>query len=708
MNARTEQTDGAPKGAPSLAPRRLLIPVLGIGGVFIALTVFLVGWAIWQGRTDAHRAAEIATTNLSRTLADNFTSSINKIDLSLLAIRDEVIRQHKLGREDEAALRDAIARQDERHPHLAGFRIFGPDGKLRIGLRDIANRNATLAGGENFEAQRLATADNLVVGAPLFGPATQQWTIAVSRRITNPDGSFGGMVLTPIAAHQLAQNFGSLDLGKNGTVALYHSNFILAARYPEPTGPNNPIGTAAISDKLRAIVASGAPLTQYDYNSVVDGVRRTASVRKVEGLPYFMLVGQSEEHYLADWRRNSLYLALFGAVVVSFVLLGMALIHRRVSDRLRATAILAESEEKLRGLFDLSPLGIARNTLDGHFVEFNEAFRAITGYEDHELREMDYWTLTPRQYEAEELRQVEALTATGRYGPYRKEYMRKDGSHIPVQLTGMLVTGHDGQPYIWSLVEDVSDSVAAEAAMRAKTELLIQSNADLEQFAYVASHDLQTPLRNMVSYAQLLDRRYRGRLDNDADDFIGFIVASSKQMTQLITDLLEYSRVASQDRQLRGISAEPPLLAAIANLKRDMERIGASITTGPMPEVMAESSLLVSLFQNLLGNGLKYHSPHRKPELSVTAERISTEFWRFAVTDNGIGIESSYHAKIFEIFQRLHPDATTSGTGIGLTLCRRIVLRLGGSIWLDSAPDQGTTFYFTLRDGAIAATATAD
>jgi len=241
----------------------------------------------------------------------------------------------------------------------------------------------------------------------------------------------------------------------------------------------------------------------------------------------------------------------------------------------------------------------------------------------------------------------------------------------------------------------------ATHALAGKTAELERSNADLEQFAYVASHDLQTPLRNIVSFAQLLEQRCRGRIDADADDFIRFIVDGGKQMTRLIADLLEYSRVTSQSAPLHAMAAGDAVSLALKNLKLDLDGAGAEVTVGDLPPVIAEQSHLASLFQNLLGNGLKYRAPDRKPLLSVTAERATGDQWRFAVTDNGIGIEPQYFDKIFDIFQRLNPAGGAEGTGIGLTLCRRIVHRFGGAIWLESTPDVGTTFFFTLRDGSI-------
>jgi PAS domain S-box-containing protein len=367
-----------------------------------------------------------------------------------------------------------------------------------------------------------------------------------------------------------------------------------------------------------------------------------------------------------------------------------------VTANRRVEAELGERDEKLKGLYELSPLGIALTDMDGRFIEFNRAFERICGYTVEELKVLDYWDLTPREYYDQEMHQLAQLADCGTYGPYEKDYIRKDGARIPLRLNGVLIKGGDGKPYIWSIVEDITERRAYDKAIRDKTEQLIQSNSDLEQFAYVASHDLQTPLRSIVNFSQLLERRYKGRLDADADDFIGYIVDSGKQMTSLINDLLQYSRISWQARPDHAVASDEAVRRALANLRPDLDASGAQITVGALPAVLGEPAVLVSLFQNLIGNALKYRAPDRPLRLSIQAERITPQQWRFMVADNGIGIESQYHEKIFEIFQRLNPGTESQGTGIGLTLCRRIVNSLGGTIWVESEPGEGARFYFTL------------
>ena len=242
-------------------------------------------------------------------------------------------------------------------------------------------------------------------------------------------------------------------------------------------------------------------------------------------------------------------------------------------------------------------------------------------------------------------------------------------------------------------------STRAAADLEAVNAMLKQSNADLEEFAYVASHDLQSPLRNVVSYAQLLDRRFRGQLGSDGDEFIGFIVGNASRMSVLIRDLLDYARVSKQPQEVLPVACERALAIALADLEQSIKDSGAKITVQPLPVVLADEAQLASLFQNLVGNAIKFRHPDQVPEITIAAQQVEANWWRFQVADNGIGIEPEYQEKIFSIFQRLHTSDQYEGSGIGLALCRRIVNRFGGTIWVESSLGQGTSFFFTLRDG---------
>jgi signal transduction histidine kinase len=239
-----------------------------------------------------------------------------------------------------------------------------------------------------------------------------------------------------------------------------------------------------------------------------------------------------------------------------------------------------------------------------------------------------------------------------------------------------------------SAVQEANDALAAHA------DDLQRSNADLEQFAYVASHDLQEPLRKVTSFTQLLQRRYGGQLDERADQYIEFAVDGAKRMQVLINDLLAFSRVSRTSQDLGPVTADAALAGAKAALATRIEEVGAVIEADALPVVRGQLTLLTTVFQNLLGNALKFHGED-PPLVTVTAVRDGGS-WLFAVADNGIGIEPQYADRIFLIFQRLHERSAYPGTGIGLAMCRKIIEFFGGQIWLDTGVAEGTRFCFTL------------
>jgi light-regulated signal transduction histidine kinase (bacteriophytochrome) len=244
------------------------------------------------------------------------------------------------------------------------------------------------------------------------------------------------------------------------------------------------------------------------------------------------------------------------------------------------------------------------------------------------------------------------------------------------------------------ILQELSATQENNAVLQAHATELQRSNSELEQFAYVASHDLQEPLRKVASFTQLLQRRYAGKLDARADQYIEFAVDGAKRMQALINDLLAYSRVGRSDREPALVSSDAALTQARANLAEQIEETGATIETGHLPLVLAELPLLIAVFQNLLSNALKF-SGEKAPRVVVTVSR-DEPFWLFSFSDNGIGIEPEYSERIFVIFQRLHERTAYAGTGIGLSMTRKIIEYFGGRIWLDTTFTGGTRFCFTL------------
>ena len=247
---------------------------------------------------------------------------------------------------------------------------------------------------------------------------------------------------------------------------------------------------------------------------------------------------------------------------------------------------------------------------------------------------------------------------------------------------------------MFTLIRDITERKEDDEELRQYAIDLARSNADLQQFAYVASHDLQEPLRMVSSYTQLLGRRYKGNLDADADEFIGYAVDGARRMQDLINDLLAYSRVGSMRKQVEPTDCNHVFEHVVTDLRAAIDDSRAVVMHDPLPTVMADESEMAHVFQNLIGNAIKFHGDEQ-PRVHVSAELKGKE-WVFSVRDNGIGIEQEYADRIFRVFQRLHTRDEYSGTGIGLAICKRIVEGHGGRIWLESEPGKGSLFYFTI------------
>lgn len=241
---------------------------------------------------------------------------------------------------------------------------------------------------------------------------------------------------------------------------------------------------------------------------------------------------------------------------------------------------------------------------------------------------------------------------------------------------------------------DLTERHRLHADLSRHATQLAEANSELQQFASIVSHDLKEPLRNVVSYLQLLARRYRGQLGQDADDFIDFAVKGAKQMARLLNDLLTYNRLTRDTRSPGRLDLSQLVESVLAGLHQAIIEADAEIVVEPLPAIIGDEVQVVSVFQNLIGNALKYHAPGRRPRILIRAES-DCECWLFTVADNGLGIEEEYHEKIFHMFQRLHTQEEYDGSGIGLAIAKRVVESHGGAIWLDSLPGKGTEFHFT-------------
>jgi PAS domain S-box-containing protein len=345
-----------------------------------------------------------------------------------------------------------------------------------------------------------------------------------------------------------------------------------------------------------------------------------------------------------------------------------------------------------------SPCGILIVDGDRKIVLINKELERIFSYPREELLGQSIEMLVPehsREKHSNYRKQYWGNPSTRLMGGGRDLYgRRKDGTEIPLEI-GLNPVDTDEGRFVLCAIVDISARKKAERALQDAAEELKRSNRQLEQFAYIASHDLQEPLRVIAGFLDLLSERYKPQLDEKARTYIGFATDAAKRMSQLITDLLKYSRVERGAKEPKRVDLNRCLQIAIANLQASIQEAGSTITCEELPTVRGNETQLIQLFQNLVGNAIKFRRNDIPSQIHV-GHQAGNDHWVISIRDNGIGIAPEHHRKIFLIFQRLHGKKEYPGTGIGLALCEKIADQHGGRIWVDSDPGKGSTFYFTL------------
>ncbi len=974
---------------------RLLLAVLALNLMLAAAIAMIIS----VGREQHRQQAGIQAESLSTVLRASLGGTIAKIDITLLAVADEIARQERLGGIDAVQLEEVLRRHDARLPEALGLRVVDEAGIIRYGLSGVKVAQASIADRPQFIKMRDNPNAGLVISKPVLGRAAQTWMVTLSRRLDHPDGSFAGDVHVALPLDKLSQSFASINVGARGVISLWDDGPSILVRVPALDGPGGVIAKAPKpSEQLRALIEAGSDKAAYRARSGTDNVERTHYLNRLGDLPLWVTVGLAEEDYLAEWNRQTRFLVFVGAVFALLTMLIAGLFLRGWSNRHRATqdiqdahAQTEEARRRLELILGSAGEGICGVDSEGRITFINTTARRLLGWEENEgiglnLHEeahhhrsdgTDYpsiacpiwqtlhdgnvrhvprdvhWrrdgTAIPVEFtcapiiqngqitgavtlfrdiarrlraESEAARNLAVTTTLGTILRHSLEdrplddilhtslveilslpwlNLEKKGSIFLVEPNGQtlrlmaehnmppalvractvidmghclcgaaaqrhevvfashmderhqsktsdmhehghycvpIMNGSDllgvlntyvGHGHQWLKEEErflkmaadtlagiirrkqieqtlkeseelaktllnatidgallldpeghilaTNEALAARFAstpaamtgtgfsdwlppalaearraqflqvMTDKTPLhthderggtildnriypvidgdgkvcrvavfsrditlqrnaqktvekaladLARSNAELEQFAYVASHDLREPLRAITGHLQLLQRMLKDKLDEYAGESLHFAVDGAKRMDALIRDLLDYSRIGHSDREMEDLELGEVIADALANLSAAISDSGATVTaTTAMPHAHGNRMELIRLFQNLIGNALKYRAADRPPMVELGAVKVDNT-WEITIRDNGIGIEPEYFGRIFMIFQRLHGREQFEGTGIGLAVCRKIVDRHGGSIRVESEPGKGSTFTVTL------------
>jgi PAS domain S-box-containing protein len=373
------------------------------------------------------------------------------------------------------------------------------------------------------------------------------------------------------------------------------------------------------------------------------------------------------------------------------------LILKNQKTRIKAEVALKETNEYLENLFRYTNAPIIVWDTQLNITRFNPAFEKLTGRKSIEVIGKSIEILFPPELIEESMEHFKKLQKGEQLETIEIIIIHANGTRYTVLWNLAPILDANGNKIIATIAQgqDITKRKQAEENLKVTLNSLEISNSELEQFAYVASHDLQEPLRMISSYTQLLERRYKDKLDDDANDFIHFAVDGANRMQKLINDLLEFSRVSTRGKDFETIDTSGILGRVISNLQLMIADNSALITNDDLPMINGDESQILRVFQNLIENAIKFRKKSENPRIHVSC-RKKNNLYEFSVQDNGIGVEMQYHDKVFVIFQRLHSTKEYPGTGIGLSISKRIIERHGGKLWFESKVNEGATFYFTL------------
>lgn len=375
-------------------------------------------------------------------------------------------------------------------------------------------------------------------------------------------------------------------------------------------------------------------------------------------------------------------------------------ISRDITDRKRMEEALKESEKKFREIFnnanDMITLGeLKENGLPGKFIEVNSVGLSRLGYNREEFLKLDPQDIIAEERKKDIVKYAIEIWTKGR-ATFEIIHVTKNGKKIPVEINAHIFK-KNGKNVILAVSRDITDRKKSEETLEDLLEKLSRSNEELEQFAYIISHDLQEPLRTMNNFTQLLKKRYEGKFDLDADEFMEYIVDASIRMKDMIHDLLEYSRLSTSEPELKPLNLNEIVNNVLNDLKFNIEENNVVVTHDKLPVIRGDNDQISRVFLNIISNALKFKKDNEIPKINITSSYdAKRKEYVIGIHDNGIGIDKEYIERIFIIFQRLHTREKYKGSGIGLTITKKIIELHGGRIWTESDYGVGTTFYFSL------------
>ncbi|MGE4279977.1 MAG: ATP-binding protein [Magnetospirillum sp.] len=684
--------------------------------ILVLTTGAMTATQLYNSRQRHLEAGRELALALSNAAAQRVAANLSGIDALLLEAQARVPISGLVPDEVLEPLRQRmLAIRD-----LRGLSFVTPDGILRQVVhrngREISkNKSADVSDRPHVQFQRRNWHEKaLALSPPALDRLTESQAWYASRPVVAQDGSLVGLVAVVMETNLLEAPLQAAMPGSGDAAGIFSTDGILYARLPAQ--PQAIGRSMAESEVYKAYNALGAKGGITDLTSITDQQRRSVGFTPVPGYPLVVNVGINHQRLLEQWWHEArIHGGIQAALTLTIFILAWGMVRaerrqaaavdklrqverahieelsaqviQRTDELQRSLEALGESEERFRLIADTSPLPlVVTRRADGIVIYINaQAAEAFQVPQDQAKGKVapNFW-----ENPADRTRMVETLVRDGYVRDLEAVLKRADGQRFTALLSGAFGT-LQGESIVLISVMDISDRKQLQ-------EELARSNAELERFSYAISHDLQEPLRMVASYVGLIERRYTEHLDDQGREFIAFAVDGAKRMSRMINELLEYSRVRRQTWHFSDTDLNQVMQDALANLDNRIKECGAQINISPLPILPADSGQLMRVLQNLIGNSLKYCAPSRPPVIEVTT-RQDGENWVIEIQDNGLGFDPDASGRLFQVFQRLHTASGIDGTGIGLALCRSIVVAHGGTITARSdGPDQGAIFTLCL------------
>ena len=683
-------------------------------GIIALISCSASAWQLATSWNSHFAATRELVLSLANATAQRMAVTLRGMDVLLLDVVEKIPDPNRLTPQQIDSYRGKLGL----FPELEAIGFIDAGGMMRRAVHASTRFPALpvdVSDRENFAFQKQHARENLLhVNPPVPDRLTGKQVLLLSRPLVDDKGRFGGMVSMAVQPNFVDRALTASVMQDDAAATVLSLDGVVFSRIPQ----DSRIVGQSIADRpfFQAVKAMGWEGSNDRSVSFSDGRERVIGVRRVPNFPLLVAVGVSRQGVVEQWWREvALHAAIQGAFISVLMIMVASLIRadnrRRVMaqqllDRERqhvqsleqavqertqelneSLSALRANEDRQRLLIEVSPAALILCSMpSGRVIMLNQAACSLFRIERSLAigrPAVEYWC-DPTQRET----MIQELMR-GKTVHEREIQLRRHDGEIFTALVSGTMFDYQSESLTLVAVQDISARKTLEIE-------LARSNTDLEQFSYAVSHDLQEPLRMVSSYLALIKRRYHQQLDAEGAEFIGFAVDGAQRMSRMISDLLDYSRVNRKGNDFADVALDQALAEALSNLSAAIHDCQAQVTTTDMPMVHGDGSQLMRLLQNLIGNAIKYRRPDVVPLITVDV-RAEGNQWHFIITDNGIGIDPAHAGRLFQVFQRLHPLGRYEGSGIGLAVCRRIVERHHGRIWMESDGEgQGSSFHFTL------------